>query len=270
MKHVSGMFWSTSSFNGNISEWDMSNVAKMDRMFADAASFDADISKWDVSGVANMDDMLAGATSFNIDISNWDVSNVTNMDHMFERAALFNADISKWSVSGVTNMNQMFEGATSFKQRLCGFAWVHSSATKERIFGEPRSPYKDDPSKQPSSSSEKDLPEHLISSSEKDLSEHLSSSSGEGSSEQPVEDDLSGFSLSSRLLRSLTVCETTVFSPQSKEDLRSGIGGCLELPPTGDRYDGPDGPIWDWDVSKVTDTSFIFRDEISFSADISK
>ena len=52
-------------------------------MFQGATSFNQDISKWDVSNVENMDYMFSGATSFNQDISNWDVSNVKSMANMF-------------------------------------------------------------------------------------------------------------------------------------------------------------------------------------------
>jgi surface protein len=43
-----------SKFNGDISNWDVSNVTKMWRMFMNS-QFSGDISKWDVSGVTVMD-----------------------------------------------------------------------------------------------------------------------------------------------------------------------------------------------------------------------
>jgi surface protein len=65
-------------FNGNISNWDVSNVAILDRMFIAATAFNQDIGSWDVSSVTNMQGMFQSATSFNQDIGSWDVSNVTN------------------------------------------------------------------------------------------------------------------------------------------------------------------------------------------------
>ncbi len=47
------------------------------------ASFNGDISDWDVSDVTDMSGMFSDADSFNGDISDWDVSNVTDMSHMF-------------------------------------------------------------------------------------------------------------------------------------------------------------------------------------------
>ena len=62
------------------------------------------------------------------------MSSVNNMNHMFWAATLFNCNISKWDVSRVANMNGMFMGAKSFNQQLYGFTWVHSMATKTRMF----------------------------------------------------------------------------------------------------------------------------------------
>ena len=61
----------------------LSNVTDMSKMFLHADSFNGDLSDWDVSGVRNMSCMFAGATSFNGDLSAWDVSNVQNMSCMF-------------------------------------------------------------------------------------------------------------------------------------------------------------------------------------------
>ena len=47
------------------------------------SKFNGDISNWDVSNVTNMECMFAWS-KFNGDISNWDVSNVTNNVNMFD------------------------------------------------------------------------------------------------------------------------------------------------------------------------------------------
>ena len=80
-------------FNGDISQWDVSNVKDMKYMFFHS-NFNGDISEWDVSGVNNMTDMFCH-TTFNGDISNWDVSNVTDMFGIFTDSPLQN-NPPKW------------------------------------------------------------------------------------------------------------------------------------------------------------------------------
>ena len=82
-----------------------------------------------------MREMFSDTKAFNADISKWDVSSVTDMRNMFSHAELFDVDISSWDVSRVTNMDHMFYLAFSFKQKLCGEAWVNSKATKAQTFG---------------------------------------------------------------------------------------------------------------------------------------
>ena len=55
----------------------------MDSMFRGATSFNGDVSNWNVTAVTLMDSMFRGATSFNGDVSNWNVEAVTNMRYMF-------------------------------------------------------------------------------------------------------------------------------------------------------------------------------------------
>lgn len=68
-------------FNGDISEWDTSNVVYMNEMFAGSV-FDGDISRWNVIHVREMSKMFQDS-NFNGDISEWDVSNVKIMARMF-------------------------------------------------------------------------------------------------------------------------------------------------------------------------------------------
>ena len=67
-------------FNGDISEWDVSNVEDMSGMFM-YSDFNQDISKWNVSKVKNMEGMFL-YSHFNQDISDWDISNIKNTKDM--------------------------------------------------------------------------------------------------------------------------------------------------------------------------------------------
>jgi surface protein len=100
---------------------DLSGVTDMREMFNVASSFNGDLSGWDVSGAVFLNSMFNGASSFNGDISGWDVSGAANMGFMFQNASSFNQDISGWDVSGVANMGAMFRNASSFNQDLSGW-----------------------------------------------------------------------------------------------------------------------------------------------------
>jgi surface protein len=113
---MSDLFNNNSTFNQDISSWDVSNVTNMGYMFG-SSSFNQDIGSWDVSSVTNMEAMFYNAT-FNQDISSWDVSNVTDMEGMFYNATDFNQNISSWDVSNVIYMGSMFDGTTAFNQPI--------------------------------------------------------------------------------------------------------------------------------------------------------
>ena len=123
---TSNLFQST-SFNGNISSWDTSQVTNMEYMFDLAESFNQDISKWDTSKVTNMESMFQSATSFNQNIGSWDTSQVVNMGYMFTEATSFNQSIGNWNTSQVTSMRFMFRFATSFDQNIG--SWDTSQVT---------------------------------------------------------------------------------------------------------------------------------------------
>ena len=115
---MNGMFWAASSFNQTLNSWNVSSVTRMHNMFNDASSFDQPLNSWNVSSVTEMGHMFNGASSFNQPLNNWDVSSVTFMNNMFNGASSFNGDLSSWNVSSVNDMTRMFDGADSFDQNL--------------------------------------------------------------------------------------------------------------------------------------------------------
>ena len=128
-------FRNNSSFNQDISAWDVSNVTNMNGMFQSATSLTSvsfsdtssvtdmsfmfasttnltSVSLSDTSNVTDMSYMFYKANSFNQNIIAWDVSNATNLRNMFYRAGNFSQDIRRWDVSNVTNFSLMFSFAT--------------------------------------------------------------------------------------------------------------------------------------------------------------
>ncbi len=105
---------SSSTFNSDISNWDVGNGKNFLGMFFKAQIFNQDISDWDVSSGWNFSSMLAYAASFNQVIGNWDVSNGQYFVGMFTDAYNFNQDLSYWDVSNGINFSWMFNNAYQF------------------------------------------------------------------------------------------------------------------------------------------------------------
>ncbi len=116
--NLSMMFQGCSSFNSDISNWQVGTITSLLGTFFGASSFNQDISGWNVSSVTNMQSLFSSATNFNQDISNWNVGNVTTMYTMFANATAFDQNLDNWNFSAVTSMVGMFEEASSFDQDL--------------------------------------------------------------------------------------------------------------------------------------------------------
>ena len=121
-----GMFSGASSFNQDISHWNVSKGGSFRFMFSGASLFNQDIGRWDISNAVNLSNMFTDATSFNQDLSKWNTSNVKFFVGMFKGASAFNQDIGNWDVSNGRMFSNMFNGAISFNQDIGG--WVVSKA----------------------------------------------------------------------------------------------------------------------------------------------
>lgn len=91
-----------------IEDLDVSSVENMEGMFDGCKLFNQPLNNWKVSKVENMASMFIECKSFNHPLNNWNVSNVEDMSWMFSECESFNQDISKWNVSNVKYMDNMF------------------------------------------------------------------------------------------------------------------------------------------------------------------
>jgi hypothetical protein len=73
-------------FNGDISEWDVSNVVYMNNMFANSI-FNGDISEWDVSNVEDASGMFSDS-KFDGDLSKWKFKKIKSVYYIFHNSAL--------------------------------------------------------------------------------------------------------------------------------------------------------------------------------------
>jgi hypothetical protein len=81
--------------DGNINDWDVSQVTDMSGVFEDT-TFNDRIDRWDVRNVTSMDRMFLDATRFNQPSDTWNVSQVLTMGSMFRHALSFNQSLSSW------------------------------------------------------------------------------------------------------------------------------------------------------------------------------
>ena len=106
--NMSGMFYDTGFFNGDLSRWNTAAVTNMSGMFCFAHSFNGDLSRWNTAAVTNMREMFRCASSFNGDIEGWNTAAVTNMYMLFWDATSFEGELEGWNTAAVTDMRLMF------------------------------------------------------------------------------------------------------------------------------------------------------------------
>ena len=105
--NMNAMFRENNAFNQDLSKWQMAKpidrhgneqIMDVQWMFQLATAFNGNIANWDMSQMTNLYWMFDGCTSFNQDIGIWNTSRVNNMDGMFRGCTEFNQDLSGWCV----------------------------------------------------------------------------------------------------------------------------------------------------------------------------
>ena len=125
---IIGMFSGASNFNGQVLNWDTSNLTAFGFVFNGASAFNQDLSRWDTSSGQVFVSTFNGATSFNQDLSSWDVSMGFVFDEMFKGATSFlGTGIDSWNTASASSFSSMFNGASAFNQNL--YSWDISNLT---------------------------------------------------------------------------------------------------------------------------------------------
>ena len=88
---------------------------------------------WDVSEVTEMISLFDGKGSFTANISKWDTSSVTDMKSMFKGCGAFNQSLEYWNTGSVTDMSNMFQNACKFNASIAGWD-VSKVKNFERMF----------------------------------------------------------------------------------------------------------------------------------------
>ncbi len=106
-----------SMFNGDLSNWDVSNCKNMEIMFARSRFNNDSLQHWDVSNVTNMNYLFI-SSNFNGNISSWNIDKAIYLRRMFSNT-LFDGDISKWNFNSniIFDAYEMFEHTPSFTNK---------------------------------------------------------------------------------------------------------------------------------------------------------
>ena len=137
-------------FNGNISNWDVSNVTDIKYCFGFCKKFNGDLSGWNLSEAEDISFMFKNCYEFEgKGLENWNISKAETARGMFMNCTKFNCNISKWNPKNVNDSCYMFDGCAHFNQDLSNWNMqnVHRVLDCEDMFY--ACPLENDRQKQP-------------------------------------------------------------------------------------------------------------------------
>ena len=273
---MSQMFDSAKKFDGDVSNWDVSQVTTMQNMFSGADAFNSDVSNWATHSVTTMSKMFYSADNFDQDVSNWDTRKVKNMYQTFYQTKM-SYPISSWDTSSVTNCGSMFgaiSGSCNSESATCADGVTSTSCAS------------------------------TATPMNKCTCANGVGSRGSACATDGAEDCLvcnAGFGFTTgRICRSCeclngvgavgdacpsqgaSKCgscdnhykldgDACAFSwkPSSNSVLDTAVADCIALNPDGSQCPAQYGPIGSWDVSGLWDFRDVFKDKTQFNQDLS-
>ncbi len=132
--HLKDLIWIGQKLfgaDGNFNWIDTSEITDMSELFK-GSDFNGDISQWNVSNVTNMYYMFNRCRYFNKPLNDWDVSKVRDMSGMFDMATEFNQPLNNWKLSDDVVTVDMFHSAYKFKQDLSTWDLRHIIVSRRR------------------------------------------------------------------------------------------------------------------------------------------
>ena len=113
----------SSKYNGDITTWTFTSAIKdLSWMFAGNTTFNQDISGWNVASVTSMANMFNSASAFDQDLTGWNIGNVTNMSTMLNNCGMSQANYDAFLImcEGQSVQSGLALGATGLTYTSAG------------------------------------------------------------------------------------------------------------------------------------------------------
>ena len=185
------------------------------------------------------------------------------MEQMFYGAQAFDADITRWDTSSVTNMWLMFYLATAWKSRFhnCGYqSGSHQACGEVASYASSSGSNDGPPAAWVRKDDACDASTPPLSGGVGDCTDTLVSGTSCVPTCNPGFVLTGAASCTDRVLTEKAVCALDV---TTRAELKAAVDACV-----GDRFCELDMPLWN--VSRVTDMSFLFKGKSKFNVDISQ